>query len=101
MSLKTPRVSDTPSKEANHCNGAKLRHLGSPVIKVSGRITSLPLGNRGAKMTPTHNSSADIDFVSDIRRDVVDLAWAEGAGAPALPDFVIKNSSLQRTRVLH
>ncbi|CAN0424817.1 unnamed protein product, partial [Ascophyllum nodosum] len=82
-----------------------LRELGTSVLKVeashssaSARKASAELAEglhrdvflaRGARVMLTRNLWSEAGLVNGIRGDVVDIVWAHGEKAPALPDFVV------------
>jgi ATP-dependent exoDNAse (exonuclease V) alpha subunit len=91
--------------EVKRYNGTKLRELGTSVLKVeanhssaSARKASAELAQglhrdvflaRGARVMLTRNLWSEVGLVNGIRGDVVDILWAHGEKAPALPDFVV------------
>ena len=91
--------------EVKRYNGTKLRELGTSVLKVeashssaSARKASAELAQglhrdvflvQGAKVMLTRNLWSEVGLVNGIRVDVVDIVWAHGEKAPALPEFVV------------
>ena len=91
--------------EVKRYNGTKLRELGTSVLKVeashssaSTRQASAALAQglqrhvflaRGARVMLTRNLWSEVGLVNGIRGDVVDIVWAHGQKAPALPDSLV------------
>ena len=91
--------------EVKYFNGTKLRELGTSVLKVEAKHSSSAARRatadlaqglqryislaRCAKVTLTRNSWSEMGLVNGIRREVLDIVWAKGQEAPALPDFVV------------
>ena len=91
--------------EVNDYNGKNVRALGTPVVKcaathncatvrcapadaASGLETVLFLA-KGAKVMLTKNLWQEVGLINGIRGDVVEIAYAEGAPAPAPPCYVV------------
>ena len=91
--------------EVKRYNGIKLRELGTSVLEVeashsspSARKASAELAQglhrdvflaRGARVMLTRNLWSEVGLVNGIRGDVVDIVWAHGEKAPALPEFLV------------
>ena len=91
--------------EVKRYNGTKLRGIGASVLKVEASHSSAPARKasaelaqglhrdvflaRGARVVLTRNLWYEVGLVNGIRGDVVDIVWAHGEKAPALPDFVV------------
>ena len=98
-------LQDNSKAEVKRYIGTKLRELGTSVLKVeashssaSARKASAELAEglhrdvflaRGARVMLTRNLWSEAGLVNGIRGDVVDIVWAHGEKAPALPDFVV------------
>ena len=91
--------------EVKRYNGTKLRELATSVLKVeashssaSARRASAELAQglhrdvflaRGARVMLTRNLRSEVGLANGIRGDVVDIVWAHGEKAPALPEFLV------------